>query len=415
MEDVPSTVVCPMLSSTNYTVWVMRMNVLLRVHKVWESIEPGTCDEENKDITTAFLFQSIPENRILQVGEVDSPKEIWEAVKSRNLGAERIKEAHLQTLMNEFGRLRMKDTNSKDIFSGKISKLASKSAALGQAMEEPKLVKKFLNSLPRSKYIQIIASLEQVLDLNKTSFEDIVGRLKAYEERIQEEDTQEPQGNLLYTDSNQSYNSRGRGRGWNRGRGNRGRGRNTQEISKGKKDYSQITCYSYKKKGHFAFDCPEEEQDDHELNKADTEEADVALYMHEIVFLNEEKVIPKTLVQSKREGGMWYLDNGANNHITGERSYFCELNESIKGKVKFGDGSCVDINGKGSILFEAKTWEHRLLTDIYYIPDLKSNILSLGQATEQGCDVRMRDNYLTLKDPNGRLLAKVLRSPNRMY
>ena len=27
----------------------------------------------------------------------------------------------------------------------------------------------------------------------------------------------------------------------------------------------------------------------------------------------------------------------------------------------------------------------------------------------------MRDNYLTLKDPNGRLLAKVLRLPNRLY
>ena len=83
--------------------------------------------------------------------------------------------------------------------------------------------------------------------------------------------------------------------------------------------------------------------------------------------------------------------------------------------MKFGDGSCVDINGKGSILFEEKIGEHRLLTNIYYIPYLRSNILSLGQATEQGCDVRMRDNYLTLKDPDGRLLVKVLRSPNRLY
>lgn len=175
--------------------------------------------------------------------------------------------------MNEFERLRMKDTDSIDIFSGKILELASKSAALGQAMAEPKLVKKFLDSLPQSKYIQIIASLEQVLDLNKTISEDFVGRLKAYEERIQEEDTQEPQGKLLYTDSNQSYNSRGRGRGWNRGRGNIGRGRgrsNTQERGKGKKDYSQIACYSCKKKSHFGSDFPEMEQDYQELNKADT-------------------------------------------------------------------------------------------------------------------------------------------------
>ena len=110
-----------MLSSTNYTVWATRMKVLLRVHKVWESIEPRTNDEEKKDIAIALLFQSIPKNLILQVGEVDSSKEIWETVKSRNLGAERIKEARLQTLMNEFERLRMKDTDSIDIFTGKIS------------------------------------------------------------------------------------------------------------------------------------------------------------------------------------------------------------------------------------------------------------------------------------------------------
>ena len=99
----------------------MRMKVLLRVHKVWESIKSWTDYEEKKDIATALPFQSIPENLILHVGEVDSPKEIWEAVKSRNLGAERVKEARLKTWMNEFERLKMKDTNSIDIFIGKIS------------------------------------------------------------------------------------------------------------------------------------------------------------------------------------------------------------------------------------------------------------------------------------------------------
>uniref|UniRef100_A0A1J3IV73 Copia protein n=1 Tax=Noccaea caerulescens TaxID=107243 RepID=A0A1J3IV73_NOCCA len=137
--------------------------------------------------------------------------------------------------------------------------------------------------------------------------------------------------------------------------------------------------------------------------------------MHEIMYLNEEKVIPEKYKTNKREDGIWYLDNGASNHMTGEKGYFSELNESIKGMVKFGDGSCVSIGGKGSILFEGKNGEQRLLTDIYYIPMLKSNILSLGQATEYGCDVRMRADYLTLRDPNGCLLAKVTRSPNRLY
>lgn len=174
-------------------------------------------------------------------------------------------------------------------------------------------------------------------------------------------------------------------------------------------------CFSCKKKGHFASVCPEKKEDDHELNKADTEEANVALYLHETVFLNKEKVMPKNLEQSKREKGLWYLDNGASNHMTGVRSFFSELNENIRGKVKFGDGSYVDINGKGYILFESKTGEQKLLTDLFYILELRSNILSLGQATEQACDVRMKENYLTLRDPNGRLLVKFLRAPNQLH
>ena len=115
----------------------------------------------------------------------------------------------------------MKDSDTIDSFSGKLSEMASKSAALGKIIEENILVKKFLNSLPRSKYIQITASLEQVLDLNTTPFEDIIGRLKAYEERILDDD-QDTQGKLLYSDSYQQNNgARGRGRGRG-GRGYRG-------------------------------------------------------------------------------------------------------------------------------------------------------------------------------------------------
>lgn len=84
--------------------------------------------------------------------------------------------------------------------------------------------------------------------------------------------------------------------------------------------------------------------------------------MHDIVFPNEENLIPKKYESDKGEEGIWYLDNGARNHMTGVRSYFSELNENVKGKVKFGDGSCINIDGKSSILFQGKTGEKQLLT-----------------------------------------------------
>ena len=186
-----SSIKCPMLSTTNYTVWAMRMKITLRVHKVWEAIEAEQVNTEKNDVALALLFQSIPENLILQVGELENAKQVWEAIKTRHVGAERVREARLQTLMAEFERLKMKESESIDDFGGKLSELASKSASLGVTIEETKLVKKFLMSLPRKKYIHIVASLEQVLDLNTTGYEDILGRLKAYEERICEEEEKE--------------------------------------------------------------------------------------------------------------------------------------------------------------------------------------------------------------------------------
>ena len=325
------------------------MKVLLRINKVWETIEPSSTESNKNDIATGLIFQSILEVLILQVGEQNSPKDIWDAIKAHNLGVERVKEAKLQTLMSEFERIRMKDSDNIDNFAGKLSELVSKSASLGQTIEEPRLVKKFLNSLPRSKFIHIIASLEQVLDLNTTGFEDIVGRLKAYEERILDEDNhEEAQSKLLYANF-ERQNSQWRGRG----RGYRGRGRGRQSYERSsmdqteKKDMSKVICFRCDKPGHFAFRCPERlKKLQEETNIAETEETmeeAEALYMHEMVFLNEDKIIPKNY---KGEEGVWYLDNGASNHMTGNKAYFSELNEKIKGKVKFGDGSFVEIKGK---------------------------------------------------------------------
>ena len=60
---------CQMLTSTNYTVWSMRMKVLLRVHEVWDTIEPSSDDQKKNDLAIALLFQSVPETLILQLRE----------------------------------------------------------------------------------------------------------------------------------------------------------------------------------------------------------------------------------------------------------------------------------------------------------------------------------------------------------
>ncbi|GKC09189.1 zinc finger, CCHC-type containing protein [Tanacetum coccineum] len=112
---------------------------------------------------------------------------------------------------------------------------------------------------------------------------------------------------------------------------------------------------------------------------------------------------------------LWYLDNGASNHMTGVREHFKELDEKVSGKVRFGDGSYIEIKGKGSILIECDDEKQRIISHVYYIPDLKSNLLSLGQFTEIGCKVVMEDDELRLYDMDNKIFMKVTRQRNPIY
>ena len=87
----------------------------------------------------------------------------------------------------------------------------------------------------------------------------------------------------------------------------------------------------------------------------------------------------------------WYLDSGASNHMTGSKAAFSELDGNVTGAVRFGDGSRVVIRGRGTIIFRCQNGEHRALTDVYYIPQLRSSIISIGQLDERGSEVLIKE------------------------
>ena len=70
--------------------------------------------------------------------------------------------------------------------------------------------------------------------------------------------------------------------------------------------------------------------------------------------------------------------------MTGCREALASLDKSVRGAVRFGDGSTVEIHGISAVTIAGKNNEHRVLTEVYYIPSLKCNIISLGQLEEGG-------------------------------
>lgn len=77
---------------------------------------------------------------------------------------------------------------------------------------------------------------------------------------------------------------------------------------------------------------------------------------HTAVYLDERKVVPELHLTGGGEtaNDTWFLDNGASNHMTGDARKFEVLDRSVTRKVRFRDGSSVEIEGKGTILFKCK-------------------------------------------------------------
>jgi hypothetical protein len=92
----------------------------------------------------------------------------------------------------------------------------------------------------------------------------------------------------------------------------------------------------------------------------------------------------------------WYLDIGTTYHMTGRREFFSELDSGVRGSVKFGDASAMEIKGVSSVVFTTKTGEHWLLTSVYYIPALRNSIISLGQLDENGSRVKIEHGLLCI-------------------
>jgi hypothetical protein len=97
------------------------------------------------------------------------------------------------------------------------------------------------------------------------------------------------------------------------------------------------------------------------------------------------------------------------------REFFTELDSDVRGSVKFGDASGMEIKDVDSIIFAAESDEQKLLTGVYYIPTLRNSIISLGQLDESGSHVEIKDGVMRIWDHHHRLLAKVTRGTNRLY
>lgn len=173
----------PMLTKDNYTVWSIEMKAYLKAQGLWEAIDEAEAETRKDQMALAAIYQAVPDGIVLLLSEKETAREAWEALKSMYLGAESVRDAKLQTLKTEFENLRMEKSETVDDFTVRLTSTVNQIRGLGETIEETYAVKKFLRAAS-SKFLPILSAIEQFADLKKMTIEEVAGRLKTHEERL---------------------------------------------------------------------------------------------------------------------------------------------------------------------------------------------------------------------------------------
>jgi hypothetical protein len=243
-----------MLTGDNYTVWAIKVEANLDAQGLWEAVVPAEDSAAaviaKKDKPArAYLLGALSEDILLQVSSKKTAAELWASLKTRFVGADRVRAARLATLRGEFDRLRMEGGDELDAYAGRISGMAARYAALGATLDDAAMVKKLLDTVPDRLYAAV-AGIEQFCDVDNMPFEEALGRLKAFEERTRRrtQDSGGQDGNQLMLTAAQ----------WEARKGERGGG----GKKRGNFDIRKVRCYNCQDYGHFSRDCtkPRKEQ-----------------------------------------------------------------------------------------------------------------------------------------------------------
>ena len=101
--------------------------------------------------------------------------------------------------------------------------------------------------------------------------------------------------------------------------------------------------------------------------------------------------------------------------MMGVRGVFSELDTSVAGTVLFGNGSMVEIEGRGMIPIVCKNGCRSTLMGVYFIPRLTTNILSVGQLDEVAYRVAIEEGVLRIWNRKKELVVTIQRTANRLY
>ncbi|PKU63413.1 Retrovirus-related Pol polyprotein from transposon TNT 1-94 [Dendrobium catenatum] len=351
------------------------MRVLYQSHELWEIVESVFQEPEVERDLNQRLLQELKENRkdrkalffIYQAVDeiiferISTAKEAWDTLHASYKGDDKVKMVRLQTLRSQFDMLKMKESESVEEYFNRVITIVNQLKLNGELVEDKRVIEKILRSLTR-KFEATVVAIEEAKNIEQMSIEGLLGSLQSHELRMKQYDSTPL-------------------------------------------EEANIKCHFCKRYGHTYRYC---------WKRQESEEANADLVQEKEVEKSEDTMFLTHSKEYGDSGDVWFIDSGCSNHMTGNRRLFVTLDNSIQSEVRTGDDNKLFVEGKGDILVQTRKGEKKI-SDVFYVPNLKHNLLSVGQLNQKGYVLMFSLNTCTIKDKHGFLVAKVKVTPNKMY
>ncbi|GAU34193.1 hypothetical protein TSUD_162940 [Trifolium subterraneum] len=365
----------------NYDNWMKQMKVVFLYQDMWGIVTEGVPvlgarafeedKESNKELKKRdykalfIIHQCVDLDNFEKVGDCESSKEAWDILAQSFGGAEQVKEVKLQTYKRQFDLIQMEESETVNDYFTKVIKLVNQIKNCGEVIEAKFVLSKILRSLT-PRFDHVVAAIETSKRISEISKEELLGTLESNEPRMNERAAGKAKAEVsLQAQPIKEKKNKGK---WNENKGRGGYNNNGAKNSQAERSNSQ------------KFN-----------NNHGNLEVDITI---------EAKVVEVDTKEKKEPENNARLAKQENEDVLLMKILVVSINKSMKSRVKFGNDGTLAAEGVGDVLIMRKDGKQSLISNVLYIPGMKSNLLIIDQLIEKNYKVVIEDRLMKLTDAN---------------